>query len=138
MVMLSHLFIGVNDFERAMAFYRPVLGALGLVLRFTSDGSDRGRPGAGPWAGWHAPNAVRPLLLVGTPHNGSPATPGNGTMTALLAPDRATVDHVHATALAHGGTCNGPPGPRPHYHPGYYGAYFLDPEGNRLALAWHG
>lgn len=128
--MLSHVFIGVNDFDRAMAFYSPVLERLGLVLRFTE--SDR------PWAGWQTPGVARPLLLIGRPFDGQPAAPGNGAMNALLAADRATVDAVHMLALQHGGRCEGPPGLRPEYHAHYYGAYFRDPEGNKLCVCCHG
>ena len=128
--MLSHVFIGVNDFDRAMAFYGPVLERLGLVLRFAE--------AARPWAGWQTPGVARPLFLVGRPFDGQPATPGNGAMNALLAADRATVDAVHALALHHGGTCDGLPGLRPEYHAHYYGAYFRDPEGNKLCVCFHG
>ena len=128
--MLSHVFIGVNDFDRAMAFYSPVLERLGLALRFTE--SDR------PWAGWQTPGVARPLFLIGRPFDGQPAAPGNGAMNALLAADRATVDAVHALALQHGGRCEGPPGLRPEYHASYYGAYFRDPEGNKLCVCCHG
>ena len=127
--MLSHVFVGVNDFDRAMAFYTPVMARLGLVLRFTE--AQR------PWAGWQQPGVARPLFLVGRPFDGRPATPGNGAMNALLAADRATVDAVHALALGHGGTCEGPPGLRPEYHAHYYGAYFRDPEGNKLCVCCH-
>ena len=128
--MLSHVFIGVNDFDRAVAFYSQVLERLGLVLRFTE--SDR------PWAGWQTPGVARPLFLIGRPFDGQPAAPGNGAMNALLAADRATVDAVHALALQHGGRCEGPPGLRPEYHASYYGAYFRDPEGNKLCVCCHG
>ncbi|MCP6362581.1 VOC family protein, partial [Klebsiella pneumoniae] len=66
-----------------------------------------------------------------------PHHPGNGQMVAFLASTRQLVDHVHATALAHGGTCEGPPGLRPEYHPYYYGAYVRDPDGNKLCVACH-
>lgn len=128
--MLSHVFIGVNDFDRAMAFYSPVLERLGLVLRFTEP--------ARPWAGWQTPGVARPLFLIGRPFDGQPAAPGNGAMNALLAADRATVDAVHALSLQHGGRCEGSPGLRPEYHANYYGAYFRDPEGNKLCVCCHG
>jgi catechol 2,3-dioxygenase-like lactoylglutathione lyase family enzyme len=127
--MLSHVFIGVTDFDRAFDFYAAVMTALGQPLRFRDD--------ARPWAGWMPRDAPRPLLLVGAPFDGMPATAGNGAMTALLAPDRATVDRAHAAALAHGGTCEGPPGLRPAYHAHYYGAYFRDPDGNKLCVVCH-
>ena len=131
--MFSHVFIGISDFDRALAFYRPLMAALGVAERFC----DPGRP----WAGWESSPGPRPLLLIGRPFNGQPHAPGNGQMVALLAASRQQVDEAHAIALAHGGRCEGPPGLRPHdhlhYHPHYYGAYFRDPGGNKLALACH-
>jgi len=75
--------------------------------------------------------------LIGTPYDGAPAAPGNGQMIALLAPDRAGVDRTYAKALEHGGACDGPPGPRPQYHAHYYGAYFRDPDGNKICVCCH-
>lgn len=127
--MFSHVFIGVSDFDRALAFYNAVAAALGLERKFI----DRDRP----WAGWMTPGVPRPLLLIGRPFDGAAARPGNGAMSALLAKDRATVRAAHAAALAHGGACEGAPGLRPEYHAAYYGAYFRDPDGNKLAVACH-
>jgi catechol 2,3-dioxygenase-like lactoylglutathione lyase family enzyme len=62
---------------------------------------------------------------------------GNGQMVALLAPDRMAVDRAFATALRHGGISEGGPGLRPHYHPAYYGAYFRDPDGNKICICCH-
>lgn len=127
--MFSHIFIGVSDFPRALAFYRALMPVLGVAERFCEP--ER------PWAGWQSSPGPRPLLLIGTPFDGQPHAPGNGQMTAFLAEDRATVDRAHATALAHGGRCEGPPGLRPEYHAHYYGAYFRDTEGNKLCVACH-
>ena len=127
--MISHVHIGVADFARAWRFYEAVLPLLGLTIRFSE-------PAKG-WGGWQSPDRTRPLLLIGKPFDGKPAAPGNGPMTALLAPDRATVDRVHAAALAAGGTSEGAPGPRPQYHAHYYGAYFRDPDGNKLCVCCH-
>lgn len=127
--MLSHVFVGVNDFERAFRFYCALMQPLGLRLKFCE--TDK------PWAGWEAADAPRPLFLIGRPFDGQPAAPGNGQMLALLAPGRAAVERAHAAALAHGGTCEGPPGLRPHYHADYFGAYFRDPEGNKLGVCCH-
>lgn len=127
--MLSHVFVGVTEFDRAHRFYAAVLAELGLVPRFC----DRSRP----WAGWQEAGTARPLFLIGHPFDGNLAEPGNGTMIALLAPTRVAVDRAHALALAHGGRCEGPPGLRPHYHPDYYGAYFRDPDGNKLCVCCH-
>ena len=128
--MFSHIMVGVSDFKRAMAFYTPVLQALGVQFRFLEE--DR------PWAGWQSSPDPRPLFLIGRPHNQAPHHPGNGQMVAFLAQSRAEVDRVHALALTHGGTCEGPPGLRPEYHAHYYGAYFRDPDGNKLCVACHG
>jgi lactoylglutathione lyase len=127
--MFSHIFIGVNDFDRALSFYQPVMEALGIEQRFC----ERDRP----WAGWQTPGSVRPLLLVGTPYDGQPHRPGNGQMTAFLAADRASVERVYRIALENGGTSEGAPGLRPEYHANYFGAYFRDPDGNKLCVACH-
>ncbi|CAL96324.1 VOC family protein [Azoarcus olearius] len=127
--MFSHVFVGVSDFDRALAFYNPLMAALGQPARFC----DRARP----WAGWQSAPGPRPLFLIGKPYNGLPPAPGNGQMVAFLADSRAVVDLAFATALDHGGTSEGAPGLRPEYHEHYYGAYFRDPDGNKLCVACH-
>ena len=127
--MLSHVFLGISDFERALAFYRPVLSVLGVKERFCEPGR--------PWAGWESTPGPRPLFVIARPFNGEVPQPGNGTMVAFLAGSRAVVDAAHAVALAHGGTCEGAPGLRPDYHEHYYGAYFRDPDGNKLCVVCH-
>lgn len=127
--MFSHVMVGVSDFDRAMAFYKPVMDTLGVQCRFVEE--DR------PWAGWQSSPDPRPLFLIGRPNDGQAHQVGNGQMVAFLAQSREQVDAVYAVALAHGGTCEGAPGLRPEYHAHYYGAYFRDPEGNKLAVACH-
>ena len=127
--MLSHIHIGIADYDRALAFYTALLGELGLQRRFAE--RDRG------WAGWQSPGVARPLFLIGRPFDGRPADAGNGQMIALIAPDRATVDRCHALALSLGGRDEGAPGLRPKYHADYYGAYFRDPDGNKLCVCCH-
>lgn len=127
--MLSHLCLGTNDFPRAYAFYTALLGELDLIEKFHDP--------AQPWAGWMARDAPRPLLVLTAPHDGLPATPGNGQMTAWLAASRAQVERSYQTALALGAVCEGPPGLRPHYHANYYGAYFRDLDGNKLCVCCH-
>lgn len=112
-----------------MAFYKPVMKTLGVQFRFVEE--DR------PWAGWQSKLEPRPLLLIGRPFNKAPHHPGNGQMTAFLAESRQVVDAAHAVALANAGTCDGRPGVRPEYHAHYYGAYFKDPDGNKLCVACH-
>lgn len=127
--MFSHIFVGVKDFDRALAFYKPVMEVLGAPLRFV----DAGRP----WAGWQSLPNPRPLFLIGTPFDREKHAAGNGQMVAFLAKDRATVDEVHRVALALGAVSEGEPGLRPEYHANYYGAYIRDPEGNKLCFACH-
>jgi len=127
--MFSHVFVGTNDFERALAFYRPLMDALGIRARFCQ--ADK------PWAGWQSSPDPRPLFLIGRPYDGQPHLPGNGQMVAFLAATREAVDRAHAVALAHGGSDEGAPGLRPEYHAHYYGAYMRDPDGNKLCVACH-
>ena len=127
--MLSHVFVGVSDFDRALRFYSAVMERLGHAQRFCDP--------ARPWAGWQSAGGQRPLFVIAHPNDREAHQPGNGQMTAFLAPSRAAVDAAHREALAHGGRCEGPPGLRPQYHANYYGAYFRDPDGNKLAVACH-
>jgi catechol 2,3-dioxygenase-like lactoylglutathione lyase family enzyme len=124
--MLSHTHVGVNDFDRAFDFYSKIMGALGCPLKFLEP--ER------PWAGWKPPDADRPLLVMGKPENGAPAMPGNGQMVVLLAPSREAVDCCYGVAIAAGARPEGQPGLRPQYHPSFYGAYFRDPEGNKICV----
>jgi len=127
--MLSHVYVGVIDFQRAFAFYSAVMEVLGFPLKFSEPEK--------MWAGWKPANADRPLFLIGHPYSGGNAAPGNGQMIALLAPSRAAVDNCHKVALTNGGRSEGPPGLRPKYHPNYYGAYFRDLDGNKICVCCH-
>jgi lactoylglutathione lyase len=106
--VFSHIFVGVSDFERALAFYNPLMFALGIEARFCEPNR--------PWAGWQSNPNPRPLFLIGRPHDQQPHERGNGQMVAFLAESRAIVDSAYAVALANGGTCEGAPGLRPEYH----------------------
>ena len=127
--MLSHVSVGTNAFEPAFGFYEALFAELGHKLRFC----DREKP----WAAWQQQAGGRPLFILSAPFDGEAASAGNGQMIALLAGDRASVDRCHSTALARGGRCEGQPGLRLHYHPNYYGAYFRDPDGNKLCVCCH-
>lgn len=127
--MFSHIFVGVSDFERALKFYEPLMASLGIRQRFC----DRSRP----WAGWQSTPGPRPLFLIGAPFDTLAHHPGNGQMTAFLAETRAAVAQAYAVALANGGASEGAPGLRPEYHANYFGAYFRDPDGNKLCVACH-
>ena len=126
--MFSHFTVGTNDLAGAIAFYDAVLAPLGIVQAVSSP--EHGYAGFG-----HAGGRAR--LFVCRPFDDRDATAGNGTHVAFPAPDRAAVDAFHAAALAHGGEDEGAPGPRPHYHEHYYGAYVRDPDGNKLQACCH-
>lgn len=121
--------IGTNDFDRSLSFYTALMKAIGIQARFC----DRNRP----WAGWQSDPDPRPLFLIGRPFDNRPHEPGNGQMVAFLAPSRAVVERAYAVALANGARSEGAPGLRPEYHAHYYGAYFRDPDGNKLCVACH-
>ena len=125
--MFSHVTLGTNDLARATRFYDATLAPLGLTRRATLETE----------IGYAQPTDSRARLWITLPFDGKPATIGNGVTIAFEAPDRATVDRFHATGLAHGGTDEGAPGLRPHYHPDYYGAYLRDPDGNKLCCVCH-
>ena len=108
--MLSHVHIGVRDFDEALQLYSAVLAELGWTLKFVEH--ER------PWAGWKPGDLDRPLLVIGHPYNGATAHPGNGQMVALLASSREGVDRAYATALAHGASDEGVPALRPEYSGG--------------------
>ena len=127
--MLSHVYVGISDFDRAFSFYASVMAELGNELGVHQPEKS--------WAGWRATGQPRPLFLIGTAFNGEPVTPGNGQMVGLLASTRDAVDQAYAAAMANGGADEGAPGLRPQYHANYYGAYFRDPDGNKLCVVCH-
>lgn len=120
--MLLYVTIGTNDLARAISFYDAALAPLGLKRQRMDEVE----------AGYGADGDVRCRLWVTKPFDQKPATRGNGSMVALEAMTRATVDAFHAAALANGGTDDGPPGLRP-FHAHFYAAYVRDPDGNKLS-----
>ena len=127
--MISHIYVGVTDFDRAHAFYAPIMAALELKQRFADP--------VQAWAAWNPVTGGRPLFIIGKPFDGEAHDPGNGQMVAFLAKSRSVVDEVHAQAMSHGGKDEGKPGLRPHYHGNYYGAYFRDLDGNKVCVVCH-
>lgn len=117
--ILSHVSLGAADMARAGAFYDRVLAPLGCRRVMEFEG------GIGWGRRW-------PEFWVQTPIDRRPPSVGNGTHIAFLAQDRAAVDAFHAAGLAAGGRCEGPPGPRPEYEPGYYAAFLRDPDGHKI------
>jgi len=116
--MVGYVTLGTNDAARAAKFYDTLLGELGAkrLMEF------------GPFILWGT-SLTDPCLAITPPHDGKPATVGNGVMVALRAPSKAAVDALHAKALALGGTDEGAPGPR---SDAFYAGYFRDLDGNKL------
>lgn len=117
-----YLTLGTSDLPRAARFYDAALAPLGLVRRATKETE----------IGYGLPGDSTTRLWITLPFDGRPATAGNGTMPALLAPGREAVEAFHAAALAQGGSDEGAPGLRP-YGPGFFAAYVRDPDGNKLS-----
>jgi len=117
--MLGYVTIGTNDFEKSKAFYEKALAPLNVRKTFANERMQgygvKGQSGS---------------LVVCKPYDEGKATHGNGEMVALVAPSRDAVNQVHAAALAAGAADEGAPGIRTGT---FYGAYFRDPDGNKLA-----
>ena len=123
--MFDHASLGVANFDRAKAFYDAALKPLGYHCVMAFDGV--AAYGASP---------EQPQLWIGQA-KGEPVAPAAGSHIAFSAPDRPAVDAFHKAALAAGGRDNGAPGLRPHYHPDYYGAFVIDPDGHRIEAVCH-
>jgi len=117
--MLDHVGIAVSDFVKAKAFYQKALASLRYAIIMEGEG----------FAGFGAEG--KPDFWIG------PGKPAEHVHIAFAAPDRATVDRFYKAAMAAGGRDNGPPGLRPHYHPNYYGAFVLDPDGTNIEAVCH-
>ncbi len=119
--LIDHIQLVVRDLKASQDFYTAVLAVLDIPIVETADGYF--------WAdefvvsSQDSPAALG--VLTGRQH------------LAFQAKDRATVDAFHRAALAHGGHDNGAPGERA-YHPGYYAAFVLDPDGNNIEAVYHG
>ena len=123
--MIGYVTLGTNDVPRAQAFYDALFGTIGAKRLmempehggFTMYGTGFGSP----------------ALVITNPYDGGTANVGNGTMVAIPMKERAQVDAFHAKAMALGGSDEGAPGLRGEEGPqAFYGAYFRDPDGNKL------
>jgi catechol 2,3-dioxygenase-like lactoylglutathione lyase family enzyme len=124
--MLDHVSLGVKDLERSRRFYDAALRPLGLVrtVDFQGRGSDYGA-----MAGQLGVEFTITAEMV--------VSPLRGAHLCFRAPDREAVCAFHAAALAAGGRDNGAPGIRTQYHPDYYAAYVLDPDGHCIEAVCH-
>jgi catechol 2,3-dioxygenase-like lactoylglutathione lyase family enzyme len=121
--MLSHLSVGTNDFDRAVAFYDSVLATLGCRrLMAHPDAVAYGK--------------VYPEFWVQTPYDGQPASVGNGFHVGFFAESKVQVDAFYQAALAAGAPDEGPPGARPDYGEPYYGCFVRDPDGHKIEATY--
>jgi catechol 2,3-dioxygenase-like lactoylglutathione lyase family enzyme len=119
--MIDHVHLVVGDLEASRWFYRAVLSVLGIELG-----------GEGKTHFW------ADELFVSTADSRHAQGERTGRVhLAFQAPDGEAVDEFHRVGLASGGRSNGEPGLRP-YHPGYYAAFLLDPDGNNVEAVHHG
>jgi catechol 2,3-dioxygenase-like lactoylglutathione lyase family enzyme len=118
--VLDHVSLPVSDLERSKRFYEEALSPLGyeLIMEHHISGVGFGQSGKPDF--WIRQGEV-----------------GAAVHVAFASDDRATVDAFHEGAIAAGGSDNGRPGLRPEYHPTYYGAFVLDPDGNNIEAVCH-
>jgi len=122
--ILSHVSLGTNRFDEAVAFYDKVLPTLGC-RRIVE------HPGAVAYG------KAFPEFWVQRPHDGGDAGVANGVHVAFLAASREQVDAFHVAAIAAGGRGEGAPGPRPLYGAPYYGCFLRDLDGHKIeAMVW--
>jgi catechol 2,3-dioxygenase-like lactoylglutathione lyase family enzyme len=124
--MIDHIGFPVSDYQRAKRFYEQALAPLGYALIIEVQQSENDTPAAGFGID------QKPDFWIG----------GEGGLNkrvhiAITAKTRAAVDAFYKAAMASGGQDNGPPGLRPQYHPNYYGAFVLDPDGHNIEAVCH-
>jgi catechol 2,3-dioxygenase-like lactoylglutathione lyase family enzyme len=135
--VIDHMTFRVSDIARTKAFYTPVLATLGYALAVDTQHGDVSILGYGtPDASGPHGYKIDSWFIDGpSPYGGHPVT--TGCHLCWSAPGHAAVDAFHRAALANGGRDNGAPGLRPHYHPDYYGAFVIDPDGNNVEAVCH-
>ena len=125
--MIGYVTLGSDNMARARAYYDELFGSIGAkrIMEFGDE--------AGGFTMWGT-GFDKPGVAVTNPYNKQPAVAGNGNMTAIVMNSRAKVDAFYNKALELGGTDEGPPGLRGDEGPqAFYGAYFRDLDGNKLA-----
>ena len=125
--MIDHIGISVSDLARSTAFYRAALKPLGYELLFELSAAETGQSAV---AGFGVP--PKPDFWVGAGVANRPPL-----HVAFRVSERHLVDAFYRAALEAGGRDNGPPGPRPHYHADYYGAFVLDFDGHNIEAVCH-
>jgi catechol 2,3-dioxygenase-like lactoylglutathione lyase family enzyme len=122
--VVDHVSLGVRNLGASRRFHEAALAPLGFGVLYSEEGGcsfglESGKRDADDF--W---------ILEGD-------EPSTGVHVAFVAGDRTAVDSFHSAALGAGGRDNGAPGLRPEYHEGYYGAFVLDPDGNKIEAVHH-
>jgi len=125
--MIDHTGVVVRDFERSKSFYQKALAAIGYELLAIFPASTTGRTDVAGFG-----EGGKPDFWI---YQGEPNRPP--VHVAFRVESQQLVRAFHEAALAAGGRDNGPPGPRSHYHAGYYGAFVLDPDGHNIEAVFH-
>lgn len=120
--LIDHIQIVVRDVPASRRFYEAVLGVIGVPLSGMGEGF--------VWAD--------ELVISAADSEAATGELTGRVHLAFQARDRAMVDAFHEAGLDAGGTDNGAPGVRAQYHPGYYAAFLLDPDGNNIEAVFHG
>jgi catechol 2,3-dioxygenase-like lactoylglutathione lyase family enzyme len=121
--IIDHAGLKVADFERSKAFYQEALATLGIDLLADFAVGREKHAGFGK---------ERPSFWIGSGRGAL-----SGTHVAFVASSRAEVEAFYSVALSMGGRDNGAPGIRAHYHPNYYSAFVLDPDGHNIEAVCH-
>lgn len=126
--MIDHVGFAISDLDRSSAFYAAALAPLGIaeIMRVSPEQTEAGGTAIGYG------KDQKPFFWIGDKER-----VGQGTHVAFTADSRAQVDAFYAAAIAAGGTDHGAPGIRAHYHPNYYGAFVLDPDGSNIEAVCH-
>ncbi len=123
--MLDHIGFTVANYSKSREFYVKALATLGYGIDMEF------QMGEGSHAGFGTPG--KPAFWISSAGNALQ----NRLHVAFAAKSRAEVDAFYHAAIAAGGKDNGPPGQRPHYHPNYYGAFVIDPDGHNVEAVCH-
>lgn len=125
--MLDHFGFTASDYNRSRAFFEKALAPLGFAIVMEVGPEETG---GSRHAGFGPPG--RPHFWIG-----DAGAPTSHFHMAFAAENRVAVDAFYAAALTAGASDNGAPGLRPHYHPDYYGAFVLDPDGHNIEAVCH-
>ncbi len=120
-MIIDHIGITVSDYDKSLDFYTKTLAPIGIFLVIEIEG----------WAGFGNNKDKAEFWF------GSDVKPQSPMHIAFLAESRQQVDGFYAAAIAAGATCNGEPGIREIFHPNYYGAFVIDPDGHNIEAVCH-